>query len=1109
MKILLLLGFWMIFLGFDVVLADDRGNASRPAAKADSPRYFETKIAPLLAKHCIDCHDSATKDGDLDLTLKSAALSGGESGKSIIPGKSGESLLWEYVESDEMPQNRAPLTAAEKDVLRKWIDAGAVWSLEKIEPEAYIHDGRGAETWLQRLTVSEYIETVRSAVDVDIEVEARRMLPRDERADGFSNTAYNLGVDLAHIEGYSRLARLIVGQMDMKAFAAQHANCDSQDEKCMRDVISRIGKHLLRGPLGKEEVAVYLKVSDTIAEEGGDFHESVGFVVQAMLQSPRFIYRIERQQGDGSNQAADNYELASRMSYMLWGGPPDEELMKAADAGKLHDVAEVESQTNRMLKDPRAVTRSLQFISEWIDLNRLETLRPNPNRFPQWNNQLAADMRDETLSYFEEVVWQRELPLWKLMNAPFTYATPRLAHHYGLYEKTKGEKEGQTPRVRQGLQALYTFQERGGDKVRDVSETGDSIDLKIADPSRVRWQPDGIVLDSSTVITAEQPPAKLIEAIKKSKAITLEAWVTPANTTQAGPARIVTLSNGIGARNFTLGQSGDRFEVRLRTTKTSGNGEPSLSSVSGTVNTSPQHVVYTRDSSGNAVIFVDGQEVGNQKLEGDFSNWDSRFHLAVGNELSGDRLWQGTLHLVAIYDRALSVDDVRQNHAAGGTVVDDQLAALAVSASWLESNKKDLVALYRFNEGKGDTIRDQAKVAEALDLKIDKTEATKWSSGGLTVYGSPLIATAKPPKRLIDTIKKTKALSLEAWVTPLNTTQDGPARIVTLSSGTSERNVTLGQDGVRYDARLRAGRTDGNGLPALSSASGSVEAGLTHLVFTKDASGRANLYVNGEEQATSNVGEELSKWSDGYRLMIANESTKDRPWQGTYHLLAIYSRALEPEEIRAKGAGITRYDLAEVPSRGGLLTQGSVLTIGGDEASMVARGLFVLHDLLYSRVGNPPACVDTTPIPAKPGMSMRGLAEVRLANSSCVGCHERFEPLAFGLEKFDGIGAYHEIDEFGNKLREDGDIRFPGQRQAIAYETSAELMDLLAESDRVRMAITRKVTQFALGRPLVAADMPHLEKIRATAQEKGGTYPALMTAILTSDLVRMTRTEAR
>ena len=119
----------------------------------------------------------------------------------------------------------------------------------------------------------------------------------------------------------------------------------------------------------------------------------------------------------------------------------------------------------------------------------------------------------------------------------------------------------------------------------------------------------------------------------------------------------------------------------------------------------------------------------------------------------------------------------------------------------------------------------------------------------------------------------------------------------------------------------------------------------------------------------------------------------------------------------------------------------------------------------------------------------------------------RFEPLAFGLEKFDGVGAYHERDIYGNVLRDDGELLFPGEAKAVPYASSAELMDLLAASERVRESLTWKVTQFALGRPLDAADAPEIARIHITAQKDGGTYTSLVTAIVMSDLVQLIRTE--
>lgn len=174
--------------------------------------------------------------------------------------------------------------------------------------------------------------------------------------------------------------------------------------------------------------------------------------------------------------------------------------------------------------------------------------------------------------------------------------------------------------------------------------------------------------------------------------------------------------------------------------------------------------------------------------------------------------------------------------------------------------------------------------------------------------------------------------------------------------------------------------------------------------------------------------------------------------------------------------------------RGGLLTHGSVLTIGGDDASTVTRGLFVYRELLDSGVDDPPPGVDTTPVPARPGLSNRAVEMQRINNTACSECHKKFETIAFGLEKFDGLGAFGETDRHGNKLRDDGDILFPGAGKPTLFQSSAELMNLLAKSDRVSKALTRKVTQFALGRLLTVSDEPALDAIHAAAQKNGGTY---------------------
>jgi hypothetical protein len=115
--------------------------------------------------------------------------------------------------------------------------------------------------------------------------------------------------------------------------------------------------------------------------------------------------------------------------------------------------------------------------------------------------------------------------------------------------------------------------------------------------------------------------------------------------------------------------------------------------------------------------------------------------------------------------------------------------------------------------------------------------------------------------------------------------------------------------------------------------------------------------------------------------------------------------------------------------------------------------------------------------------------------------------LAFGLEKFDGLGSYQLQDAHGNVLREDGEILFPGEAEAVPFATTAELMNTLATHERVQETLTWKLAQFSLGRQLESRDVPTLQQIHKAGQENNGTYASVLKAIVMSDLIQTTPTE--
>ncbi|MGG6237505.1 LamG-like jellyroll fold domain-containing protein [Nodosilinea sp. AN01ver1] len=221
-------------------------------------------------------------------------------------------------------------------------------------------------------------------------------------------------------------------------------------------------------------------------------------------------------------------------------------------------------------------------------------------------------------------------------------------------------------RVVTGIQALYDFREGAGNTIRDQSGLQPALDLTLVNGAIARLpQGQGIALRQPSLLATSGPATRLSQAIKRSQSLTVEAWVKPAQLTYSQlPARIVTLSVDTGNRNVTLGQGNNRYVTRLRTTTTGSNGDAKVLEA-GQVNLNQlTHLVYTRDRAGVATFYINGQPQQSTTIDGDLSNWDAAFRLALGNELTGDRPWLGEYHLVAVYNRALTGEEVSQNFAA-------------------------------------------------------------------------------------------------------------------------------------------------------------------------------------------------------------------------------------------------------------------------------------------------------------------------------------------------------------------------------------------------------------------------------------------------------------
>ncbi len=224
-------------------------------------------------------------------------------------------------------------------------------------------------------------------------------------------------------------------------------------------------------------------------------------------------------------------------------------------------------------------------------------------------------------------------------------------------------------RVTEGLLALYLFDEQRGVIVHDHAPLDPPLDLVI-EGDAYTWQDDGLAMDGA-IARGMDLPDKILAGCQATNELTVEAWITPAVAIAEGPGRIVTYSDSPMTRNFTLGQGLNMmpaalFVARLRTSDMSGdeNGQPDLI---GPRNAAPvlTHVLHSRSFEGIHYLYVDGVRVAEGVRTGDFSSWDPSFEFACGNELTVNRPFSGTFHLVAVYDHALSEAEIQQNIDAG------------------------------------------------------------------------------------------------------------------------------------------------------------------------------------------------------------------------------------------------------------------------------------------------------------------------------------------------------------------------------------------------------------------------------------------------------------
>lgn len=303
-----------------------------------------------------------------------------------------------------------------------------------------------AITELRRLRKVEFREALRELFpELPTALDPARDLPEDnhvEMAFAVPGTVSELEVNRFADAASESLAELGSDSLSAKE------ECLVQDIACARQLIESFAKRVFRRPPSEQELLdLEVLFVELWQNDRGDFEfiEALDVVVEALLQSPQFLYRWEQgpvgPQLDGELVRFGSYEMASRLSFFLWNAPPDEALMSAADAGRLVLREEVLAQTRRMMLDERFDRALGDFITQWLEVTDLPKIVKDPDVFPDFSLELAQAMFDEARQFTVAVFRSQEPTLTELLTSTNTRVSPILAEYYGVSVNDHGEAD--------------------------------------------------------------------------------------------------------------------------------------------------------------------------------------------------------------------------------------------------------------------------------------------------------------------------------------------------------------------------------------------------------------------------------------------------------------------------------------------------------------------------------------------------------------------------------------------------------------------------------------------------------------------------------------------
>lgn len=289
---------------------------------------------------------------------------------------------------------------------------------------------------LRRLSNFEYQNTLADLTgDATLAEQAAKKLVREPTSLGFRNSASALTIPQLVAEQYVQIA-LDVAHRAMDLPGWFHCSLDTINRECTEEFVSSFGKRAYRRPLTRDELVRFSEFYNTAIEHEGDYRKAIEWVVSSMLSSSHFLFRVELDPQTGDVGRPGGYEMAQRLSYLLWQTMPDATLFAAAESGALDTSAGVVAQAKRMLADPKAY-RVYEFFEQWLDLDELESVTRDPNFYPEYTPELQARFKAESRAFVFDLLGTGGT-LEDFFSAEYTFADATLAAHYGLSTETLG-----------------------------------------------------------------------------------------------------------------------------------------------------------------------------------------------------------------------------------------------------------------------------------------------------------------------------------------------------------------------------------------------------------------------------------------------------------------------------------------------------------------------------------------------------------------------------------------------------------------------------------------------------------------------------------------------